>query len=128
MLVSERLAANVAASGRKIILNISSRIGPGAGYGFVAYRASKTALNQVTRQVAYALKDKGVICIAVHPGWVQNHRTVGTAAWTPDQSVAALAAVVACLTPTDSGKFFDPDGSELPLVTQQLAPKPYGMT
>lgn len=128
MLVAERFAAHVAASGRKVILNISSRIGPGAGYGFVAYRASKTALNQVTRQVAYALKDQGVICIAVHPGWVQNHRTVGTAAWTPAQSVAALAAVVDRLTPADSGKFFDPDGSELPLVTQQLASKPYGMT
>ena len=128
MLVAERLAANVAASGRKVILNISSRIGPGAGYGFVAYRASKTALNQVTRQIAYALQDKGVICIAVHPGWVQNHRTAGTAAWTPAQSVSALATLVDRLTPADSGKFFDPDGSELPLVTQQLAAKPYGMT
>jgi NAD(P)-dependent dehydrogenase (short-subunit alcohol dehydrogenase family) len=127
MLVSERLAANVVASGRKTILNISSRIGPNAGYGVVAYRASKTALNQITRQIAYALKDRGVICVAVHPGWVQNHRTPGTAAWTPDQSVQALAAVIDRLTPADSGKFFDPDGSELPLITQQLDPKPYGM-
>jgi hypothetical protein len=38
-----------------------------------------------------------------------------------------LFQVVENLRPEDSGKFFDPDGTTLPLVTQQLAKKPYAL-
>lgn len=128
MMVSEAFAAHVAASDRKIIFTISSRIGPKPTYGVVAYRAAKSALNQVVKQLAIGLAHRGVIAVAAHPGWVQNDKTVGQAALTPDQSVAMLAKIIERLTPADSGKFFDPDGSELPLITQQTAPKPYAMT
>jgi hypothetical protein len=39
-----------------------------------------------------------------------------------------LFDTVTNLKPEDSGKFFDPDGSSLQMVTQQLDQKPYGMT
>jgi NAD(P)-dependent dehydrogenase (short-subunit alcohol dehydrogenase family) len=128
MMVSEAFAENVAASERRIIFTISSRIGPKPAYGAVAYRAAKSALNQVVKQLALGLAPRQVIAVAVHPGWVQNDNTVGKAALTPDESVAMLAGLIDRLTIADSGKFFDPDGSELPLITQQTAPKPYAMS
>ena len=52
------------------IVNISSKMGslthmaPGA----FGYRASKTALNTLTRLTAFELKDRGIMVNAVHPG------------------------------------------------------------
>lgn len=46
----------------------------------------------------------------------------------PAQSAAMLFDVVTTLKPGDGRKFFDPDGTTPPLVTQQLDQKPYGMT
>ncbi len=39
-----------------------------------------------------------------------------------------LWQIITRLTMDDSGKFFDPDGTTLPMVTQQHDAKPYGMT
>lgn len=128
MRMCETFAAHVLASQRKVMMTISSRVGANPGYGFVGYRATKSAVSQVMFQVHLALHDKGVIACACHPGWVATTNNNNSGALTPDQSAEMLFNVVTHLEPEDSGKFFDPDGSTLPLVTQQLDQKPYGMT
>lgn len=128
MRMCEAFAPHVLASQHKVMMTISSRVGANPNYGFVGYRATKSAVSQVMFQVHLALRDKGVIACACHPGWVATANNNNAGALTPDESAAMLFDVVTHLKPEDSGKFFDPDGSTLPLVTQQLDQKPYGMT
>jgi NAD(P)-dependent dehydrogenase (short-subunit alcohol dehydrogenase family) len=128
MRMCEAFAPHVIRSRRKVMMTISSRMGPKPNYGFVGYRATKSAVSQVMYQVGLALKDRGVIAAACHPGWVKTANNAHKGALTPEQSAAMLYDVVVNLRPEDTGKFFDPDGTTLPLVTQQKDPKPYAMT
>jgi NAD(P)-dependent dehydrogenase (short-subunit alcohol dehydrogenase family) len=128
MRVCEAFAPHVLRSARKVMMTISSRIGANPGYGFVGYRATKSAVSQVMFQIHLALKDQGVIACACHPGWVSTANNANTGALTPEQSASMLFDVVAGLKPEDGGKFFDPDGTTLQIVTQQFDQKPYGMT
>ncbi|MDX2143584.1 MAG: SDR family NAD(P)-dependent oxidoreductase [Rhodospirillaceae bacterium] len=128
MRMCEAFAPHVIRSRRKVMMTISSRMGPKPSYGFVGYRATKSAVSQVMFQVGLALKDQGVIAAACHPGWVKTANNMHQGALTPEQSAAMLYNVVVNLRPEDTCKFFDPDGTTLPLVTQQKDPKPYAMT
>lgn len=128
MRVCETFAPHVLRSDRKVMMTISSRIGANPKYGFVGYRATKSAVSQVMFQVHLALRDKGVIACACHPGWVSTSNNGNKGLLSPAESAAMLFDVVSNLNAEDGGKFFDPDGTTLPLVTQQLDQKPYGMT
>lgn len=128
MRMCEAFASHVIASKRKVMMTISSRMGSKPNYGFVGYRATKSAVSQVMFQVGIALKDKGVIAAACHPGWVKTKNNNNKGALSPEQSAAMLYNVVINLKPEDTCKFFDPDGTTLPLVTQQTQAKPYAMT
>lgn len=128
MKLAETLVENVAASERRTMFFISSRVGPNPSFGYVAYRSVKSALSQVTFQVALALKERGIISSCAHPGWVATAAARGPGAMSPEQCASMLWPVIATLTMEDTGKFFDPDGTTLPIVTQQHEAKPYGMT
>lgn len=128
MRVCEAFAPHVLRSKRKVMMTISSRVGANPSYGFVGYRATKSAVSQVMFQVHLALKEQGVIACACHPGWVSTSNNGNKGVLTPDQSAAMLFRVVDGLKSDDSGKFFDPDGTTLQMITQQLDQKPYGMT
>jgi|GEM_PF-2555232 len=128
MRICEAFAPHVIRSKRKVMMTISSRMGSKPNYGFVGYRATKSAVSQVMFQVGIALKDKGVIAAACHPGWVATKNNGGKGVLSPEQSAAMLYNVVVNLKPEDTCKFFDPDGTTLPLVTQQTEAKPYAMT
>lgn len=112
----EALVENVAASERRQIVMMSSRmgsIGENTGGGEVVYRSSKAALNAVTRSLAIDLRARGITVIAVHPGWVQTDMGGASAPLTPAQSIAGLKRVVEGLTPAASGKFLNHDGAEI---------------
>jgi NAD(P)-dependent dehydrogenase (short-subunit alcohol dehydrogenase family) len=117
--------ALIANRGRALL--ISSRLGANPFYGYPEYFASKTALNMLVKQVSLALAKEGVTVAACHPGWVETEATsaMGKAPLTPDSAAELLMALVDRLTPGQSGKFFDPDGSELPIVPQQMDVKFY---
>ncbi|NXT78588.1 CITE dehydrogenase, partial [Zapornia atra] len=38
----------------------------------VSYRCSKAALNMLTRCQSLGYREHGVLCVAIHPGWVQT--------------------------------------------------------
>jgi NAD(P)-dependent dehydrogenase (short-subunit alcohol dehydrogenase family) len=126
MRLAETLVENVAASERKIMFFISSRMGAAPKPGTIGYRATKSALNQVVFQIALATRSREIIAACAHPGYVASRPTGYQGALTTEESAAALLAIIDRLTPADSGSFFDPDGSTLPIVTQQKNPHAFG--
>lgn len=91
--------------------------------GWHAYRASKAALNMLLRNVAieWARTRPHAVVAALHPGTVATDLSApfqrGVAPeklFSPDQSAAALLAVLDGLTPADSGGFFAWDGQRVP--------------
>ena len=114
--VAEALVANVAASDRKIMVFISSVMGSiarNAG-GHYLYRSTKAALNAAMVSVSQELAPRGVICISMHPGWVQTEMGGPTAAVTVSDSSMGIRRVVAGLQSSDNGRFYDYDGAEIP--------------
>lgn len=117
LLVAGALIENLRRSQRKTVFNITSELGSirnNTGSSTYEYRASKTALNQLTVCMAHEFRPEGFCCVAVHPGWVQTDMGGKNATLTPQESVRAMLALMDRLTPGDSGKFLNHDGSELP--------------
>ncbi|MDJ0609755.1 MAG: SDR family oxidoreductase [Kiloniellales bacterium] len=115
--MAERFVEQVAASERKLIVNISSimgSIGQLQSSGSYFYRASKAALNMVTKGLSVDLAARGITVVAVHPGWVQTDMGGTEADLTATQSIAGLRAVIESLDISKTGRFFNYDGSELP--------------
>ncbi len=113
----ERFADHVEASERKLIVNISSLMGSIArteSGGNYIYRSSKAALNKLTCTLAVDLKPRGIAVVSVHPGWVSTDMGGPEAPLAPPDSAKALHALFLRLKPTDSGRFFNYDGGELP--------------
>ena len=124
--LAEAFADHVARSQRRVMYFVSSRVGSEPVPGLIAYRSSKSALNQVVLQLALLLRARGVCVACGHPGFVQTDATHGHGTFTVEESAGWLFALIDRLQLADSGKFFEPDGSELPLVTRQTNPRAVG--
>jgi NAD(P)-dependent dehydrogenase (short-subunit alcohol dehydrogenase family) len=112
----ERFVGHVQRSGEKTVVNISSRmgsIGQDTDGGAYIYRSSKAALNMVTKSLAVDLAARNVKVIALHPGWVETGIGGRGATLTPDESVAGMRQVIAGIGPSDSGRFFNYDGTPI---------------
>ncbi len=116
MRMAEGFVEQVAKSGRKLIVNISSimgSLGENAGGGAIVYRSSKAALNMVSKSLSVELAARGITVIVFHPGWVRTDMGGAGAAVTPGESVEGMRAVIERVTPDDSGRFFNFDGQEI---------------
>jgi len=106
---------NVAASGEKKIVTVSSYMGSigRKGRGAYIYRSSKAAVNMVATLAATELGDRGIISVPVHPGWVRTDLGGDGAELDVKESVSGLHKVIAGLTPDKAGRFWRYDGEEL---------------
>lgn len=88
--------------------------------GWHSYRAAKAALNQLIHgaSIELARTHKQATCVCLHPGTVETdftakyasrHKTVPAS-----QAAENLLSVLDGLTPSDSGKFFDYSGAQVP--------------
>lgn len=79
-----------------------------------AYRASKAALNRVTRGLARDLAPRGVSVLSMHPGWVRTAMGGPGAAVAVEDSAAGLIARVRALDLSTTGRFVGHDGKAFP--------------
>ena len=116
LMIAEAFADHVAASKDRKLVAISSRLGSitFANNGRYSYRASKAALNMEWKGLSVDLASRGLICVVLHPGWVQTDMGGATATLTIEQSVPAMVKVIDGLKPADNGRFLNYDGTELP--------------
>lgn len=98
------------------LVAVSSRmgsIGERTSSNGTVYRASKAALNSVLKDAALTYGSKGVICFAVHPGWVRTDMGGPGADLSVEQSVSGLRRVIAEADARDHGSFLNYDGSNI---------------
>nr|XP_021396702.1 uncharacterized protein LOC110476222 [Lonchura striata domestica] len=105
------------------IINMSSIGGSiASSYGWelmqiTSYRCSKAALNMLSRCQSLAYKEHGILCVALHPGWVQTDMgsyAGHTPPVTVDDSVQGMLKVLSSLSEKDTGAFLDWEGNVLP--------------
>ena len=99
------------------IVNLTSSMGSNGLMNrgdWYAYRASKAALNIVSRALSFDLRDRGVVVVAMHPGWVKTAMGTEDAPLPLAESVSSLLGVVDGLTLDDSGTFLNWRGETLP--------------
>jgi NAD(P)-dependent dehydrogenase (short-subunit alcohol dehydrogenase family) len=116
MKMTEAFAENVAASGQKKIVAISSSEGSieRAKGGIYAYRTSKAALNMLMRSLGRELAARGIITAAFCPGWIRTRMGGASAPLEAPPSIAGVRAVIEHLTPQTSGQFWLWSGEALP--------------
>lgn len=117
ILVTKAVLPNLEKGSRKLVVNVSSQLGSitnNSGGSSYAYRGSKAAINMLTVSLHNELKGEGFSCVVVHPGWVQTDMGGPNAPLKPEESVSSLIRLIDKLSTSDSGKFFNYDGSILP--------------
>ncbi|GAA3911937.1 SDR family oxidoreductase [Luteimonas lutimaris] len=99
------------------VANLSSELGSIAGagrFGTPSYCISKAAQNMASVLLAHALRERGIVVVALHPGWVQTDMGGPDATVPAADSVRGLLDVIDGLAPEDSGSFRDWQGEALP--------------
>jgi NAD(P)-dependent dehydrogenase (short-subunit alcohol dehydrogenase family) len=113
--VATALRDHVAASGTRLIVNMSSDLGSIAQNrrgNVYAYRTSKAGLNMVTRGMAVEWRD--LVVIAMAPGWCRTELGGADAEIDPADSVREQQTLFGRLGPQDSGRFLDRFGNDVP--------------
>ncbi|XP_064242675.1 C-signal-like [Passer domesticus] len=83
----------------------------------VSYRCSKAALNMLSKCQSLAYKEHGILCVALHPGWVQTDMGSfdgHTPPVTVDDSVQGMLKVLSSLSEKDTGGYLDWEGNVIP--------------
>ena len=115
--VTEAFLENVAASVRRTVVMLSSRLGSIAlndSGGRLMYRAAKAGLNAVARSLAVDLAPRGIVCVALSPGWARTDMGGPQAPLSPVDSIAGMRRVIEGLDLTQSGQFLAYDGTTVP--------------
>ncbi|KAL8711128.1 MAG: hypothetical protein Q9225_007179 [Loekoesia sp. 1 TL-2023] len=123
LLLTQGLLPSILRAKSPKIAHMSSRVGSiadntsGGGY---SYRASKAALNSIGKSMAMDLKDKGVVVLLLHPGYVitgliqDGEMEKNPEAVMPEEAAGKLWEVVKKKGLTETGTFWHREGFELP--------------
>ena len=105
----------ISISDKKTLIMMSSDLGSVSQNtfgGLYSYRASKSGLNIVAKGMSNEWKD--IIVVALAPGWCRTYLGGAEAEIDPMDSVEDQQKMFESLTETDSGKFLDRFGNEVP--------------
>lgn len=115
LLFTQSLAPSLSEGAR--ILNLSSRLGSitlTTRFGTPSYDISKAALNMATVLLARALEERGIVVVAISPGWVRTDMGGSDGEVAVDDAVAGMLQVASRLQPVDNGRFLDWQGKLVP--------------
>jgi NAD(P)-dependent dehydrogenase (short-subunit alcohol dehydrogenase family) len=113
--IAGRLLPQVVAGGTVAFMSsILGSIAENTSGGYELYRVSKASLNMLARGfAATAGKEKNLVVLNLHPGWVRTDMGGPQAPVSVEESVRGLAAVLE--TPRTAGhRYLDYQGRELP--------------
>lgn len=126
LLIAKHFEHLLAHRERAVFASISARVGSIGDNrlgGWYAYRGAKAAQNMFTKTLAieWSRSRRNVVCVALHPGTTdtglsrpfQAHVPPGKL-FSPERTVRQLLQVIDRLAPSDTGRFYAWDGSEIP--------------
>jgi len=99
------------------VVMITSRLGSIASTSestYCGYRASKAALNMISKTLSIELKPKGISVGIFHPGYVSTDMTDHKGDLKPKTSVGNILKLLEKLNIENSGTFWHEDGSIIP--------------
>ena len=111
---------------RGLVVNFSSitasiELAPAFGQVLAySYALTKCALNMVTKMSAFEFKADGVLCVAVHPGWVKTDMgalggdDMGSGDVTVDEASQQMIEIMMCTTEEHSGSYLAKSMKKLP--------------
>lgn len=117
MKMAEAFVEHVAASRQRKIVTLTSMVGSMALNsvgGLYGYRASKAAVNAIMKSMAIDLAKRGILAVAIHPGWARTSMGGPGADVGVAESVEGVRRVIASLSPGDAGRILAWDGQVLP--------------
>ncbi|MDX2144850.1 MAG: SDR family oxidoreductase [Rhodospirillaceae bacterium] len=119
--MTEAFTPHLAAGKQKKVMVVTSSEGSIAGVTSNRqpfYRASKAAVNMVFKNIAFALKDKGISVALINPGPVDTDMMAAARGRMPlrttELTVRELSAIMDKLTLEQTATFFNFDGTTLP--------------
>nr|XP_020633721.1 uncharacterized protein LOC110070385 [Pogona vitticeps] len=80
----------------------------------ISYRCSKAALNMLTKFQSLEYAKDEILCVPLHPGWLQTDIVGRQAPMTVEEGVQKILDTLFQLSEKDSGTFVDLEGKVLP--------------
>jgi NAD(P)-dependent dehydrogenase (short-subunit alcohol dehydrogenase family) len=117
MKMAEAFVEHVARSRQKKLVTLTSMVGSmglNSTGGLYGYRASKAAVNAIVKSMSIDLLPRGILAIALHPGWVRTELGGPSAPLDVAASAGGLRRVIGTLDRESLGKVIAHDGAVLP--------------
>lgn len=116
LIVTEAFTPNLEKGSEKKVITITSRMGSISEMEgeYLAYRASKAAVNAIMKNISHPLKEKGIAVAVLHPGWVRTDMGSQAAPLSIEESVEGLVKVIDGLTLSETGCFKNHLGEAIP--------------
>lgn len=71
-------------------------------------------MNAATKSMSIDLKKENILVVSMHPGWVKTDMGGKNAPLDVDTSISGIFDTITRLGESDTGKFLQYDGTELP--------------
>lgn len=113
--LAQAFVRNLRAGRGKKLIAVTSGMGSIAetGGGYLAYRASKAALNMVWATLAKDLAADGIVCVPMSPGWARTDMGGAGAPQAVDDTVRQMIERIDAYGPEHSGRFLGFSGREI---------------
>lgn len=115
--IAEALKGNVR-DGSGVIAMITSGLGsvaaPPPMPGVMLYKASKAALNSMTRSFTFALADRKLTVLSISPGWVRTDMGGPAAPLSVEQSATGVINLIEAKAGTGQHGFYGVQGETIP--------------